>query len=291
VAVGGGSVIDCAKALGILCTNRKPVLEFEGVDKVPIPMPPIVCIPTTGGTSADVSQFAIVTNEYERVKIAIVSKSVVPDVALVDPRTLTTMTPMLTACTGVDALVHAIEAYVSNANSDLTDLHALEAIRLISKHLLATVKAGQDLDARRGVMLASLQAGLAFSNASLGAVHAMAHSLGGMLDLPHGECNAMLLPHVVQYNFQAAPERYVMIGRALGVDMANRSEAQARSALVSKILDLKHSVGIDATLASRGVSRTDVSALARKAMADPCIATNPRRPEQRDIEVIYEEAL
>jgi alcohol dehydrogenase class IV len=291
VAVGGGSPMDCAKGIGIVSTNRRNILEFEGVDQVPVPAPPLICIPTTGGTSADVSQFAIIANRQERIKIAIISKTVVPDVALIDPATLTTMPPYLTACTGIDALVHAIEAFVSNAHSPMTDLHALEAIRLISANLIRMITAPTDAGAMSNVMLGSLQAGLAFSNASLGAVHAMAHSLGGLLDLPHGECNALLLRHVMDYNLPEAVERYQPIGHALGLDLRGLTTSQQSQALLAEVDRLRSAVGIKRTLEQVGVQRSDIPILARKAINDPCMVTNPRRPGVRDIEVIYEAAL
>ncbi|NMB77487.1 MAG: iron-containing alcohol dehydrogenase, partial [Methanomicrobiales archaeon] len=193
LAVGGGSPIDCAKGIGIVVTNRKHILEFEGADNVPVPPPPMICIPTTAGTGADVSQFAIINDTERRVKIAIISKMIVPDIALVDPVPLTSLTPELTAHTGMDAITHSVEAYVSNASSPVTDLQAMESIRLMNEHLLPAFKNPHSLEERYQTMLGSLFAGLAFSNASLGAVHAMAHSLGGYSDLPHGECNALLL--------------------------------------------------------------------------------------------------
>lgn len=291
VAVGGGSPLDCAKGIGIVSSNRKHILTFEGVDQVEVPMPPLICIPTTGGTSADVSQFAIISNRQERVKIAIISKATVPDLALIDPVTLTTMDPYLTACTGMDALVHAIEAFVSNASSHFTDLYALEAIRWISSALLPSIKNPDDINQRGKVMLGSLKAGLAFSNASLGAVHAMAHSLGGYLDLPHGECNAMLLRHVIDFNFDVTSERYVQIGNAMGIDLRGQTQAQQKNSILSEVQRLSISAGIQTTLEQRGVHLTDIPPLAQKALKDPCMVTNPRRPNQRDIEAIYEEAL
>lgn len=291
VAVGGGSPMDCAKGIGIVSTNKKHILEFEGVDLVPVPGPPLICIPTTGGTSADVSQFAIIANMREKVKIAIISKTVVPDVALIDPVTLTTMDSYLTACTGLDALTHAIEAFVSTAHSPITDLHALEAIRLISSNLLATIVDPDNLELRAKLMLGSLQAGLAFSNAILGAAHAMAHSLGGLLDLPHGECNAILLNHVMEFNFPAAAERYLHIGEAMGLDLRGMTTQQKRLAIIAEIARLKKMAGVDRKLEDVGVVRSDISLLSKKAMKDPCIITNPRRPSKRDIEVIYEESL
>lgn len=291
VAVGGGSVMDCAKGIGIVASNGGFILDYEGVDQVPVPMPPLICIPTTGGTSADVSQFAIITDSSELVKIAIISKAMVPDVALIDPRTLLTMDPYLTACTGMDALVHAIEAYVSNAHSPITDLHALEAIRLVAANLRESVSNPGDFRLRNQIMLASLQAGLAFSNASLGAVHAMAHSLGGYKDLPHGECNALLLPHVMDYNFPAAPERFQRIGEALGADFRGLTERESRLKLIQTVMDLRTACGIGEGLGARGVRGDDVGRLASKAIEDPCNATNPRPPSVGDLKAIYSEAL
>jgi alcohol dehydrogenase class IV len=288
VSIGGGSPMDCAKGIGIVSTNKRNVLEFEGIDNVAIPGPPLICIPTTAGTSADVSQFDIITDRQRKVKIAIISKTVVPDVALIDPITTTTMDSDLTACTGIDALVHAVEAYVSNAHSPITDLHALEAILLIAVNLIPTIASPENTELRGKMMLASLHAGLAFSNASLGAVHAMAHSLGGFLDTPHGESNAILLSHVVAYNFMAAAERYRNIGEALGLELPLGKE---KTALLEGLTRFRHKVGVRRTLSQMGVKSSDIPRLAKMAMQDACMVTNPRRPTQRDVEVIYEEAL
>lgn len=291
VAVGGGSAIDLAKGVGIVTTHGRPVLEFEGVDRVSAPMPPLICVPTTGGSSADVSQFAIITDLEARRKIAIVSKAVVPDVSLIDPETLTTMDPYLAACTGMDALTHAIEAFVSNASSPMTDLHALEAIGLISRHLLPSLRDPGDISLRTHVMLASLHAGLAFSNAILGATHAMAHSLGGLFDVPHGEANAALLDRVVEFNYPAAPERFDTIARTLGVDLRGLSGRERAAALVARIREIKREGGLERQLLPMGVKPGDIPPLSRNAMKDPCLVTNPRRPRQRDLEVLYGEAL
>jgi alcohol dehydrogenase len=291
VGVGGGSPMDCAKGIGIVSSNKRHILEFEGVDCVGIPGPPLICIPTTAGTSADVSPYAIITNSQERVKTAILSRAAVPDIALIDPITTMTMDPYLTACTGIDALVHAIEAFVSLAHSHIMDLHALEAIRLISKHLTRAIAEPDNQELRHQLMLGSLCAGLAFSNANLGAVHAMAHSLGGYLDLPHGECNAILLEHVMSYNFDESPERFMCIGQAMGLELEGKTAKEKRSAVLDEISRLKAAAGISATLRDRGAKIADVPELSRKAMNDLCLATNPRRPNQRDIEVLFEEAL
>lgn len=292
VAIGGGSVLDCAKGIGIVVSNGGHILDYEGVDKIPLPCPPLICIPTTSGTSADISQFAIINATERRCKIAIISKSVVPDVALIDPLTTTTLPRYLTACTGIDALTHAVEAYVSTASSPFVDVHALAAIELVAQNLLKTLRDPGDTRACENMSLASLHAGLAFSNASLGAVHAMAHSLGGYLDLPHGESNALLLEHVVRFNFPLAEERYRRIGQALGIDasrMAKSAEAQDR---ISQTLhDLREAAGIVGGLAARSVTRSIIEELAPHATHDACLFTNPRRANLADIKAIYAEAL
>lgn len=291
LAIGGGSVLDCAKGIGIVATNNRHINYFEGVDKIHHPIPPLICIPTTGGTAADVSQFSIINNYEEKYKMAIISKAVVPDVALIDPLVLTSMDSFLTACTGMDALSHAFEAYVSNASSPLTDLYALESIRLIKKNLPLSVQNPDDIQARGKMMLASLYAGLAFSNASLGCVHSMAHSLGGYLDLPHGECNAILLPHVVSYNFSSALEKYRKIAETLNLPIDGLTKRQIKTALTNYVTGFKEDIGIYSSLSSKGVTTDIIHLLAEKAIKDPCNATNPRPPIKEDLNVIYNEAL
>jgi len=291
VAVGGGSPMDCAKGIGIVSAHGRSILEFEGVDRIQSPIPPLIFIPTTAGTSADVSQFAIISNQQERFKFSIVSKSVVPDVALIDPDTTRTMDAFLTACTGVDALVHAIEAFVSTGSGALTDMHALDAIRLINGHLALLVEQPDDSHLREQVMLGSMKAGLAFSNAILGAVHAMSHSLGGYLDLPHGLCNAMLLEHVIDYNYDAATDRFRVVAETMGIDTRGLSQSQIKRRLMQHVISLKREVGLYQKLAEQGVHLTDIPWLSENALKDPCILTNPRKSNRRDVEAVYEEAL
>lgn len=291
VAVGGGSPMDCGKAIGIVASHHRDIEEFEGVDLVEYPIPPLVCIPTTAGSSADVSQFAIIADTTRRTKMAIVSKAVVPDAALIDPQTLTTLHPYRVACTGMDALTHAIEAYVSTAHSPITDLHALEAVRLVTLNLAGAVAHPLSLDHQGPMMLASLEAGLAFSNAILGAVHAMAHSLGGYLDLPHGECNAILLTGVVAFNYPACPERYDRVAEAMGIPLLGCDPVERSRLLVQKISELRRTVGISPTVGRLGVKKSDIPRLAEFAMLDACMATNPRIMTQEDVEAIYEDIL
>lgn len=291
VAVGGGSVIDCAKAIGIVHTNGGHILDFEGADQIDIPGPPLICIPTTAGTAADISQFCIIVNSPERYKMAIISKCMVPDVALVDPETTLTMDSYLTACTGIDALTHAIEAYVSTASSPIVDVHALAAIKLIWNNIEQAVSMPSYLPARENMLLGSLQAGLAFSNASLGAVHALAHALGGFLDLPHGECNALLLEHVVRFNISKASDRYKQIGEAIGLEMTGITERQRARRITDALSHLRSRLGIVNSLAQRGVRSVDIPELAFHALNDACLVTNPRHAQIDDIKVIYGEAM
>ncbi len=288
VAVGGGSPMDCAKGIGVSVSNRSPVAAFEGVDKVRIPMPPFACIPTTAGTSADVSQFAIITNTKEKYKMALVSKGLVPDLSLIDPGLSVTMSPELTAETGLDALTHAVESYVSNASSPLTDLHAERAFEYVFENLVKAVRRPDDIAARSGMMLGSLHAGLSFSNASLGLVHSMAHALGGLLDLPHGLCNALLLEHVIEYNFEAEPRKYTKLAEIFsGRSLSDCSSSEVSDILVSAVRELRKQAGVTDHLKADEIGSETLEKLAAKALNDACVVTNPKVPAKKDIISIY----
>ncbi len=291
IAVGGGSPMDCAKGIGIAFANEKDVLTFEGVDEVEMPGPPLICIPTTAGTSADVSQFAIINDTTRKVKIAIISKMVVPDVALIDPETTTTLSAELTAATGMDALVHAIEAYVSNASSPITDINALAAIPLLFNNLVPATQHPLDMTYRNNMMEGSLLAGLAFSNASLGLVHAMAHSLGGLSGLAHGMCNATLLEYVIDFNYSSASERYDRIAQAMGLELTGLAAEERKQLLISALVKLRTDAGITKTLGAQGITTADIHQLAANAYHDPCLVTNPRKTSIQEIEALYEKAL
>ncbi len=291
IAVGGGSPMDCAKGIGVAMGNSGNILEYEGVDMIPSPGPPLIFIPTTAGSSADVSQFAIITDTARRVKIAIISKMVIPDIALIDPETTVTMPPDLTAATGMDALCHAFEAFVSTASSPLTDMAALSSVQIISDNLLKAYHAPDNMRFRDKMMTASLMAGLAFSNASLGLVHSMAHSLGGAMGLPHGECNALLLEKVVAFNYSTAPEKYDQLAKAMGLDMENFAAQERGATLSCHIAALRKRMEINENLADLGIQRSDIQKLSQFAYTDPCLATNPRDASPYDIEKIYLQAF
>ncbi len=291
LAIGGGSVMDCAKGIGIVSSNNGNIHDYEGVDMINKPIPPLICIPTTGGSAADVSQFAIINNTTEKYKFSIISKAVIPDVALIDPLVLTSMNHFLSACTGMDALTHSIEAFVSNANSAFTDLYSLESIKLINTYLKESVQQPNDTQLRGKIMLASLYAGLAFSNASLGCAHSLAHSLGGYLDLPHGECNAILLPHVVNFNFDSAPDRFIKIAETLNISKNNQNKTEIKKHLFNYLNNLNHQLGIFSSLKDNGVTSDIIPLLATNAIKDPCNATNPKPPTKNDLKFIYAEAM
>ncbi|WP_319522282.1 alcohol dehydrogenase-like regulatory protein ErcA [uncultured Desulfosarcina sp.] len=289
LAVGGGSPMDCAKGIGVVVGNPGDVVDFEGVDAVPSPGPPLIFIPTTAGSSADVSQFAIITDTERGGKIAIISKMVIPDIALVDPETTLTVPSDLTAATGMDALCHAFEAYVSTAASPLTDMAARQAVRLVADNLEGAYREPANMTFRENMMMASLMAGLAFSNASLGLVHAMAHSLGGAKDLNHGECNSLLLEKVVRFNFPAASDKYIQLAGDMGLRTNGQEPGETAAALVDRIASLRSSLGITQRLRDMGVALTELPQLAEFAFQDPCLATNPRQAQSDEIASIFQE--
>ncbi|MBC3888048.1 iron-containing alcohol dehydrogenase [Acetobacterium paludosum] len=291
IAIGGGSSIDCAKCISIVAANGGYILDYEGVDEVKMPGPPLICIPTTAGSSADVSQFAIIKDSSTNIKRAIISKKIVPDLALIDPVPLMTMDPYLTACTGMDALTHAIEAYVSNTHSALTDVHALESLKLISQEIEKSILPERTLDTMFQVMHGSLQAGLAFSNASLGAVHAMAHSMGGLLDLPHGECNSILLEHVIRINFDSVPDRFRNIAKQLGIPVDNLTNDVLLERIIDKIVSMRNNLHIKSTIAVETLDGAMLDYLVENALNDPCMVTNPKVLTKDEVKSIYERVL
>ncbi|MCA1989803.1 MAG: iron-containing alcohol dehydrogenase, partial [Desulfarculus sp.] len=255
------------------------------------PKLPLVAVNTTAGTGSEVTRFTIITDPGTSVKMLIADPHLVAEVAIDDPLLTVTCPPLVTASTGLDALTHAIEAYTSTAYGPLTDLYALEAIRLVVRNLTAAIHAPQDLEPRSNMLLGSMYAGLAFSNAILGAVHAMAHSLGGFLDLPHGECNAILLEHVVAYNFCAIPERYRAVAASLGRQTDALDHETLLRVLLATLRDLRKAAGVTRTLSQLGVQAGDFRRLATNAYEDACLVTNPRVATISDIERIYEAAL
>ena len=291
ISLGGGSSHDCGKGIGIVSTNGGHIRDYEGVDKSKKAMPPFIAINTTAGTASEMTRFCIITNTSNHVKMAIVDWRVTPNVAINDPLLMAGMPPALTAATGMDALTHAVEAYVSIIATPVTDACALMAIELIAKNLRAAVANGADMVARDNMAYAEYLAGMAFNNASLGHVHAMAHQLGGFYDLPHGACNAILLPHVEAFNLIAKVDRFVDIAKAMGENVAGLSPRAAADKALEAIKKLSADVGIPAGLAQLGVKEKDLKTMAENAQKDACGLTNPRCPTLDDVIQIYKWAM
>ncbi|HOB86429.1 MAG TPA: iron-containing alcohol dehydrogenase [Bacillota bacterium] len=291
VAFGGGSAIDAAKAVATLATNGGQIRDYEGIDLIQKPLPPLIVIPSTAGSGSEVSQFSIIADSQRKIKMTIISKSLVPDIDICDPLVLSTINSRVTAHTGMEALSHAVEAYLSLAATDITDLHALHAIKLIAGNLRASVASQVNEAAKVAMATASLHAGLAFSNAALGLAHAMTHQVGGLLDLPIGEISAVLLPHVMRFNMIAALDKYAAIARAMGAKIDNLTPREAAEKAIDMVVELARDVGIPRGLGELNLPEEVIPELSRNAIKDACFITNPRDADVEDIIRIFKAAL
>ncbi|BAP43674.1 alcohol dehydrogenase II [Pseudomonas sp. StFLB209] len=291
ISLGGGSPHDCAKGIALCASNGGHISDYEGVDRSARAQLPLVAINTTAGTASEMTRFCIITDQTRHVKMAIIDRNVTPILSVNDPQMMVGMPPALTAATGMDALTHAIEAYVSTAATPITDACALKAIGLIAGNLLRAVEQGDDLQARENMAYAQFLAGMAFNNASLGYVHAMAHQLGGYYDLPHGVCNAVLLPHVQRFNASVSAVRLTDVAHAMGESIRGLSPEAGAQAAIRAISELSASVGIPAGLSELGALAADIPILAANALKDACGLTNPRPADQQQIEDIFRQAL
>jgi alcohol dehydrogenase len=291
LSVGGGSPHDCAKVIAVLATNGGAVMDYRGLNKVKVAPLPLVAINTTAGTASELTKFAVITDETKHLKMSIVDRQIAPLISVNDPELMRGMPASLTAATGMDALTHAVEAYVSTLATPVTDACALHAMRLIGQYLLRAVRDGkQDIEAREQMAYAQFLAGMAFNNALLGYVHAMAHQLGGRYNLPHGVCNALLLPHVEAVNASACAARLGDIARALGISTVGQSDEQAAEAGVRALRDLTKAAGIPQRLSELGVKREDFALMAANAMKDGAGYTNPKKLTAEDLVGIFEAA-
>lgn len=292
ISFGGGSPHDCAKGIAIVAANGGKIEDYEGLNKSAKPQMPLIAVNTTSGTASQMTRFCIITDETRHVKMAIVDWHTTAVIAVDDAELMVAMPPALTAATGMDALTHAVEAYVSTIATPVTDCAALKAIELISGYLRRAVANGNDMEAREMMTYAEYLAGIAFNNASLGYVHAMAHQLGGFYDLPHGVCNAILLPAVEDYNAKVVPERFVDIAKAMGKDVTGLSSADAAAAALTAIRELSADIGIPAGLKDlKGFKESDIPTLATNALKDVCGLSNPKQATQEEIEAIYRAAI
>lgn len=291
ISLGGGSAHDCAKGIALLATNGGEIKDYEGVDKSKKPQLPMVGINTTAGTGSEMTLFAIISDEERHIKMALVDKHLTPIIAVNDPMLMLAMPKSLTAATGMDALTHAIEAYVSTSATPITDACAEKAIELISNYLVNAVENGQDVEARDMMAYAEYLAGMAFNNASLGYVHAMAHQLGGFYNLPHGVCNAILLPHVQEYNKATSASRLAKIAKIMGGNIEGLTDEQGADLCIDMIKSLSQTVGIPEGLGVLGVKESDFETLATNALNDACSLTNPRKGNLEEVIAIFKKAM
>lgn len=291
VAVGGGSPTDVAKAIAILATNGGVLQDYEGINKISSPLPPMVIAPSTAGAGSEVSQFTIIVDTARKLKMSIISKSLVPDIAIVDPELVQTMDVKLAAATGLDAFTHGIESYVSLAATPLTDIHALKAIKLASGNLRQAVADRHDMEANTNMSMASLTAGLAFSNAILGATHAMTHQVDGLIDQHHGETNAAILPAVMEFNLSACPDRFRDIAEAMGEDVTGLSVMAAAELAVEAVRRLIADIGLAKGLGELGLTEEFIPLLSENALKDACLVTNPRPASREDIAMIFRKCM
>lgn len=288
VAVGGGSVIDCAKSIGVTIANAKPIFDFIGVDKIRYPIPPLICLPSTTGTGADLSQVAVLALVKEHKKVGIVSKAVVPDLSLIDPNIITTIPQYHLFCSLMDTLVHAVEAFISIGSSAITDLHALDAIKRISSIFDRGLTNSRQISVINDMIIAGIEAGLAFSNASLGIIHSLSHSFEGLTDVSHGESISIFLEAGIEFNYDTVPDKYKVIGKCMGLNLDKIDHDRIKQAILEKTGEFKKIIGFDKKLRDYGIKADCIPFLTRNAMKDNCIITNPRVPTQGDIENIYE---
>ncbi|MCL2559935.1 MAG: iron-containing alcohol dehydrogenase [Turicibacter sp.] len=282
VSIGGGSPQDCASAIAVLATNGGDIRDYEGIHMSKKPCLPVVAINTTAGTSAEVTINYVITDEDRGVKMVMVDKNSIAKMSVSDPELMIGKPPALTAAVGVDLLTHAIECLVTLGAYTVSDPLALQAVKTVFEFLPRAVKDGNDLEAREQLSYANFIVGMAFSNAGLGYVHAMAHQLGGIYDLPHGVCNAMLLPVVQRENAKHVPERFCLIAEALGFDCGAATPVECADFVIDKIIALCEEVGIPKSLKELGIENPDLDRLADAALVDVCAGGNPFAPTKEE---------
>ena len=284
VAIGGGSPIDCAKAIAVLATHGGAVRDYEGKGKISGNVLPLIAIPTTAGTGSEVTFSSVITDTGEGFKFTLKHPCIAPRIALLDPQMTITMPSGLTAATGMDALTHAIEGYTARVSEPLADAAALYAIELVAKYLKIAVFKGNDMEARAGMLLGSVLAGIAFSHSDVGSVHCIAEALGGKYDTAHGVCNAVVLPTVMEYNMDYCRERYARITSAMGISFDSTEDGARRA--VEAVKQLAVDVNLP-TFGSFGVEAADIEELALKSFVNGSNADNPRPMSKDDYLILF----
>lgn len=293
IAIGGGSAMDTAKGIGIVTNNPEfsDVVSLEGVAPTKHKSVPIVALPTTAGTGAEVTINYVIIDEERQAKMVCVDPNDIPAVAIVDPELMYSLPKSLTAATGMDALTHAIEGYITRGAWVMSDMYELQAIKMIAEHLPTAVEEPTNPVGREGMALAQYIAAQAFSNVGLGLVHGMAHPMGSLFDVPHGVANALLLPTIMEWNMPCCIEKYGVIARTMGVDTAGMTDKEAAQAACDAVKALAVRVGIPQHLSELGIKEGDIEALAQQAIADVCTPGNPRDVTIEDIRELYKKVL
>ncbi len=296
VAVGGGSALDTAKGADIVVSEGSDdLLKFQGADNITRDLHPLIAVPTTAGTGSEVTKAAVIRNEKTNTKMSFVSDKLYPSIAVIDPRMTQTMPPKITAATGMDALTHAVEAYICLQKNPIADVFAKTAIELIQKYLIRATENGKDMEARMGMANAALLAGIAFSNSMVGMVHALAHAVGGICHVPHGVANAILLPWCMEYNIKKAGASIAELSGLLGGPTHGLKSKDQAKAAVEQIRHLLHRLnqisGLPLQLRDAGVEKEKLPEAAKAAVNDGALIYNPREVEFKDALEIYKKAL
>ncbi|SMC25195.1 alcohol dehydrogenase [Clostridium acidisoli DSM 12555] len=287
VALGGGSALDAAKGISAMCTNSGDITDYEKnpLDKLGLP---IIAIPTTAGTGSEISKFTVITDTDRKIKMLIGGEAIIPKVAILDPCLTVMMPKHVTAATGMDALTHAIEAYISKVSQPMTEIYAIKAIELISENLPKAVLDGENIKARENMLIGQMYAGFAFSNASVALVHAMARPLGAYFDVEHGLANALLLPMVMEFNRPACKEKLVKVAVAMGENVEGLSTNDGSYLAIEAIKNLFLETGLPKSLREVGVLKESIKELAEDAIVSGSVLFNPRKPSLQEIINIYE---
>ncbi len=290
IAIGGGSVIDTAKAINLLISHGGNLLDYEGYGTVPGPLKPLIAVPTTAGTGSEATIFAVIRDEINKTKLTFSDPHLIPALALLDPNLTVSLPQKLTAATGIDALTHAIEAYLSNMHNPISDTFALQAVRLIKENLITAVENGNEIEARHGMLVASTMAGIAFSSSMVGCVHALAHAVGGQYEVPHGEANALFLPYGMELQIEDVPERMAKLAEVLGEETKEASAKEAAKLAIKAVKELIKECGLFQKMQQLGIPEEAIAEIAEKALCDGSMLGCERMPDLEEVEELLKKA-
>ena len=290
ITVGGGSAHDCGKGIGIILTNGDDITKLAGIETLDKPLPPLMAVNTTAGTGSELTRHAVITNEDTHLKFVVVSWRNIPLVSFIDPMLMLDIPQATTAATGLDAYVQAVEPFVSVDHNDITDSQCEKAIQIIQKYLPEAVANGHNVEARTKMVEGEMLAGMAFNNANLGYVHAMAHQLGGQYDAPHGVCCALMLPVVEEWNIIACPDRFAKLAQIMGYDTTGMTTMEAAHKSIDGMRELAKSIGIPDSIKAIGAKPEDFELMAKNALKDGNAFSNPRKGTVEEVVQLFQKA-